>query len=271
MSMNAMGASQRVRAKVAVVTGSSSGIGRATAIRLAAEGFAVVLHARKNLAGIQAVAAEILAQSNRHSLCIMADVADARARLDMVRAAFAWYGHVDVWVNNAGADVLTTEVRRWSFEEKLQCLFATDVLGTVGLSRDVAARMILDNSLSKPTIMNIGWDQAQLGMSGDSGQLFCTIKAAVMAFTNSLAMSVAPQVRVNCIAPGWIKTAWGSESNDYWDQRARGESLLQRWGAAEDVASAIAWLASGSAEFINGQCINVNGGRRFAPPADNPT
>ena len=76
-------------------------------------------------------------------------------------------------------------------------------------------------------------------------------------------MTVAPHVRVNCVAPGWIKTAWGSESSDYWDNRARDESLLGRWGTAEDVANTIGWLADADAEFINGQCINVNGGRRF--------
>lgn len=252
------------RARVAVITGSSSGIGRATALRLAEDGLAIVLHARKNIAGVQATAHEILERFGKRSLCILADVADARAREDLVRAAFAWYGHVDAWVNNAGADVLTTEARGWTFDEKLQYLLQTDLHGTVGLSRAVARRMMVQDSVTKPVIINIGWDQALLGMSGDSGQLFCTTKAAVMAFTNSLAMSVAPQLRVNCVAPGWIKTAWGKESNAYWDQRARDESLLARWGTADDVANTIAWLASPSAEFVNGQCINVNGGRRFA-------
>ncbi|MDX1928883.1 MAG: SDR family oxidoreductase [Pirellulaceae bacterium] len=252
------------RPRVAVVTGSSSGIGRATALRLAEDGCALVLHARKNIAGVQATATEILKQFGRRSLCVLSNVADARARGDLVRAAFAWSGHVDVWINNAGADVLTTEARGWSFDDKLQYLLATDLQGTMGLSREVAARMATQTSENKPTIINIGWDQALLGMSGDSGQLFCTTKAAVMAFTNSLAMSVAPQIRVNCVAPGWIKTAWGNESSEYWDNRARDESLLARWGAAGDVANTIGWLASPAAEFVNGQCINVNGGRRFA-------
>lgn len=250
--------------KVAVVTGSSSGIGRATALRLATDGFSVVLHARQNLAGLQATESDILKRFGKQSLCVLADVSDSRAQADLAQSAFTWYGHVDVWVNNAGADVLTTEARSWSFEKKLQYLLSTDLLGTVGLSREVAARMTQQASETKPSIINIGWDQALLGMSGDSGQLFCTTKAAVMAFTNSLAMTVAPHVRVNCVAPGWIKTAWGNESNDYWDNRARDESLLARWGTAEDVANTIAWLASQSAEFVNGQCINVNGGRRFA-------
>ncbi len=251
--------------RVAVITGSSSGIGRATALRLAADGYCVVLHARTNLMGLQAVAAEVSKLGGPAALCILADIADRRARCNFVQASFHWQGRVDAWVNNAGADVLTTESRQLDFESKLELLLATDLQGTMLLSRDVSARMRSQASAVQhmPTIVNIGWDQAWLGMEGDSGQLFCTAKAAVMAFTNSLAMSVAPTVRVNCVAPGWIKTAWGAAANDYWDQRAQSESLLQRWGTAEDVAHTIGWLVSPAAEFINGQCIAVNGGRRF--------
>ncbi len=253
--------------RVAVVTGSSSGIGRATAIRLADDGFAVVLHARQNLAGLQATASEIFERTGRASRCVLADVSQPRSRLDLVRTAFHWFGKVDVWINNAGADVLTTEARQWSFDSKLEHLLATDLVSTVSLSREVSSRMRCQlAAIATPSIINIGWDQSLLGMEGESGQLFCTTKAAVMAFTTSLAMTVAPRVRVNCVAPGWIKTAWGDgqNANDYWDNRARDESLLERWGRPEDVASAIAWLASPTSDFINGQCINVNGGRRLA-------
>ncbi len=253
------------RSLVAVVTGSSSGIGRATALRLAGDGYSVVLHARANLAGVQQTADEIFSQFGRTSLCILSDVQCDRARRDLVRAAFAWRGGVDVWVNNAGADVLTTEAKAWAFEKKLEHLLAVDLMGTIGLSRLVSDRMLQQvHSGQKPTVINIGWDQAQLGMEGEPGQLFCTTKAAVMAFTTSLALSVGPHVRVNCVAPGWIKTAWGDEVKGYWDQRARGEALLERWGAPEDVAGTIAWLVSRDAEFVNGQCIAVNGGRRYA-------
>ena len=74
-------------------------------------------------------------------------------------------------------------------------------------------------------IINMGWDQAQGGMAGDSGEMFAAIKGAVMAFSMSLAKSLAPQVRVNCLAPGWIKTRWGDQASEYWQQRAVRESL----------------------------------------------
>jgi 3-oxoacyl-[acyl-carrier protein] reductase len=103
-------------------------------------------------------------------------------------------------------------------------------------------------------------------MAGDSGELFAAIKGAVMAFTRSLAKSLAPQVRVNCLAPGWVQTKWGGEASDYWRQRAECESLVGRWGEPGDIAAAAAFLASPEAGFINGQIININGG--FAGSAE---
>ena len=73
----------------------------------------------------------------------------------------------------------------------------------------------------------------------------------------------APQVRVNCVAPGWIRTSWGADASDYWDRRAQGESLLARWGTPEDVARAVRFLASPAAEFITGHTLPVSGGFRY--------
>ena len=116
---------------------------------------------------------------------------------------------------------------------------------------------------SKPVILNIGWDQAGCGQAGDSGEIFATTKGAIMAFTKSLAKSLAPQVRVNCVAPGWIQTSWGNTTSSYWDHRAKNESLLHRWGTPQDIANVIGMLALDESEFLNGQTIEVNGGQRF--------
>ena len=113
-----------------------------------------------------------------------------------------------------------------------------------------------------PAIVNIGWDQAAVGMSGESGELFATSKGAIMGFTKSLARSLAPHVRVNCVAPGWIKTKWGDDAPEYWDQRAVSESLLERWGTPEDVAKTVRYAVSPDAAFVSGQTLNVNGGYR---------
>ena len=82
-----------------------------------------------------------------------------------------------------------------------------------------------------------------------------------MGFTRSLAKSLSPQVRVNCVAPGWIKTAWGVAASAQWQERAASESLLRRWGEPIYVARAVRFLVSPAAEFIDGQVVAVNGGR----------
>lgn len=258
---------------VAVVTGSSSGIGRATAIALRQRGYAIVLHARSNLAGLQQVAAELQSQDSAGSasvLCLTGDIACPRSCHDLVAAAFGWRGRVDAWINNAGADVLTGSAQLQSFAARLQRLCDVDVQGTVRLSRLIAPLMLgqplrAPASPALPCIVNLGWDQASLGMEGEAGQLFGTTKAAVAAFTMSLALTY-PGIRVNCVAPGWIQTQWGQTSaSHYWAQRAADESLQQRWGTAEDVAHTIAWLVSDANGFVNSQTIAVNGGRRYYP------
>jgi 3-oxoacyl-[acyl-carrier protein] reductase len=163
---------------------------------------------------------------------------------------------IDIWINNAGADTLTGEAAGWSFVRKLEELWAVDVRATLLLSREAGRRMKERGGV----IVNMGWDQAETGMEGDSGQLFAAAKAAVMAFSKSLALSLAPEVRVNCLAPGWIRTAWGETASQPWQERVRRETPLQRWGTPEDVAAAARWLVSPAAAFVTGQVIRVNGG-----------
>src|SRR5262249_14175795 len=146
--------------------------------------------------------------------------------------AFRLWGGIHIWINNAGADTLTGEAGHWSFERKLEELLAVDATATIVLSSEDGQRM---KAAGSGVILNMGEDQAESGMQGDSGQLFAAAKGAVMAFTKSLALNLAPQVRVNCLAPGWIKTAWGQTASEPWQQRAEREAPLRRWGTPEDV------------------------------------
>lgn len=249
---------------VAVVTGSSSGIGRATAYALASQGYSLVIHAKSNLEGLQETAAQIQKVHGQQVLCVTADIANPQMCKELVDTAFDWQGDIDVWVNNAGADVLKPPTRELDFEQKLKMLFEIDVHGTIRLSRLVAGKLSKQSNPHERLVINIGWDQADLGMENEAGQLFCTAKSAIQAFTKSLALTYP--IRVNCVAPGWIKTSWGeSSASSYWDNRAKKEALLERWGRAEDVANAVVWLASSHACFVNGVTLNVNGGRRFWP------
>lgn len=248
--------------QTALVTGASGGIGRAIALALAKAGSNVVVHGCRNRESLESLAAEIKT-FGQEALILTADLADAAAIEKLAASAWQWRGSLDLLVNNAGADVLTGEVAKWTFEKKLALLWQVDVLGCVTLSRLLGPKM---RERGRGSIINIGWDQAERGMGGDAGEMFGTIKGAVLAFTRSLAQSLAPQVRVNCLALGWIRTAWGEQSSDYWQQRARQESLRERWGTPDDVAAAVRFLASPAADFITGQTIEVNGGFRFGVP-----
>jgi 2-amino-4-hydroxy-6-hydroxymethyldihydropteridine diphosphokinase len=239
----------------AVVTGSTSGIGRAIALELAAGGADVLVHGRR--AGPAAEVADAVCRQEVRSAVVLADLRDPDACAGLVDEAWDPWGGVDVWVNNAGADTLTGAAARWPFERKLDELLAVDVQATIRLARAVGERM---RAAGGGVIVNMGWDQAETGMEGDSGQLFAATKAAVMAFSKSLALTLAPAVRVNCVAPGWIRTAWGEGASATWQERVRRETPLGRWGTPEDVARAVRWLASPAAAFLTGQVLRVNGG-----------
>jgi 3-oxoacyl-[acyl-carrier protein] reductase len=245
--------------RTALVTGSSRGIGRAVALELARAGARVVVHGR-TAAGAEETAA-LLAASGRHAGTVLADLAQPGAVERLAAEAVATAPAIDAAVLVAGADVLTGEPARWSYERKLDELLQVDVRGTMLLTRALG-RWMADREGG--AIVTIGWDQAATGMEGDSGELFAAAKGAVMAFTRSAAKSLAPKVRVNCVAPGWIRTAWGAGASEAWQRRAVRESMLGRWGEPEDIAAAAAWLVSPQAAFVTGQVINVNGGWRPA-------
>ena len=251
---------------VAVVTGSSSGIGAATARRLAKDGFHVVVHAARNARGARRLAIELAERGETETQVELCDFAESSSLPEFVERCFAWRGRVDAWINNAGADVLTGESGKWPFEQKLQTVLEVDVVATLILSRLVADRMKVQAPIpgfeTRGSIVNMGWDQAVTGMAGDGGQMFAASKGAIMAMTSSLAQSFAPHVRVNCVAPGWIQTAWGKEASESWQECARRESLLDRWGQPDDVAAVVSFLCGSDSQFVNGHVIPVNGGLR---------
>jgi 2-amino-4-hydroxy-6-hydroxymethyldihydropteridine diphosphokinase len=241
----------------ALVTGSTSGIGRAIALRLAAAGADVIVHGRRSRDAAEAVAAEARRLSGAGSCALLADLRDPAACETLVEQGWRRWGRLDVLVNNAGADTLTGEAAHWPFERKLRELLAVDLEATVRLSRATGGLM---REAGDGVILNVGWDQAETGMAGDSGELFAAVKGAVMCFTRSLALSLAPQVRVHCLAPGWIRTSWGEGASEAWQRRVRRETPLGSWGTPEDVAQAACWLASPAARYMHGQIVRVNGG-----------
>lgn len=240
----------------AMVTGSSSGIGKAIALELAEAGADVLVHYRNSQEAALEVVAQIQALG-RKSAALSADLGHRDIYSGFINRAFAEWGTLDLWINNAGVDLLTGENKNLTYEQKLARLFEVDVQGTVLLSREVGARM---RDQGTGCILNIGWDQSDRGMEGASGELFSTSKNAIMGFSRSLAVSLAPEVRVNCIAPGWILTAWGETASEVWQERVRQETPMKCWGKPEDIARMARFLCSREAAYITGQVINVNGG-----------
>ena len=238
------------------MTGSSSGIGWAIALEFARAGADVVVHARQSSDHAERLAAEVR-RLGRSATVVLADLRLVESLPTFVDDCWRALRSVDVWVNNAGADLLTGEDARRGFEEKLQVLLDLDVRSSVVLSKLAGERMARE---AGGVILNIGWDQADRGMEGTSGELFAASKNAVMGFTRSLAVSLAPRVRVNCVAPGWIRTAWGETASEAWQERVRRETPLGRWGIPEDVAKVARFLASSDAAYLTGQVVRVNGG-----------
>jgi 3-oxoacyl-[acyl-carrier protein] reductase len=187
---------------------------------------------------------------------LQADLSTLEGCTSIVGQAFCALQNVDVWINNAGADILTGEAAGWPADRKLQALLDVDLKATIRCSRLVAARM-------RPggCIINVGWDHATVdGMAGQDPELFAAVKAGVLGFSKSFARSVAPDVRVNVLCPGWIETAFGANTDRDFYAQVETATPLRRWGRAEDVAGAAVWLASAAAGFVTGQAINVNGG-----------
>jgi 3-oxoacyl-[acyl-carrier protein] reductase len=243
--------------RTAVVTGGTSGIGKAIALALASAGARVAIHGR-SAARAADVAAEL---GTAHAGTFLADLAEPGAAGRLGDEVIAELPSLDTVVLFSGADVLTGDAAAWPFERKLTELLQVDVTATMLLARRLGRWM---KERQGGVVVTCGWDQAAVGMEGDSGELFAAAKGAVMAFTRSLARSLGPEVRASCVAPGWIKTAWGDTASEIWQRRAVRESMLRRWGTPEDVGHAVCWLVSPAAAFVTGQVLPVNGGFRRA-------
>lgn len=238
---------------VALVTGASGGIGRAIALKLAEDGYAIAVHCFKNETRAQAVCDEIVAMGGRAEVFVC-DITDADAVDYMVNEICRRLGCVTVLVNNAGIaqQKLFTDLS----VDEWQRMMAIHVDGAFYACRAVLPDMIREHCGS---IVNIS---SMWGQTGGSCEVhYSTAKAALIGLTKALAKEVGPAgVRVNCVAPGVIQTDMLAElSRDTLNDLAE-ETPLCRLGLPEDVAAAVSFLVSDGAGFVTGQVLAPNGG-----------
>jgi 3-oxoacyl-[acyl-carrier protein] reductase len=240
-----------------LVTGASSGIGRAIAIAAARAGADVALTYRTNESGARDTERAIQAMG-RKAAVIPLDLASHEQIRAVGPAARSALGRLDAWVNNAGADILTGPGAALNRLGKLDLLLAVDLRGTMLASWEAVA--LFDEQSGGGSIINMSWDHVLTGMSGENPELFAAVKGGVLAFSKSLARSAAPRVRVNVLAPGWIETSFGAGVDESTHQAVASSTPLGRWGSPEDVAAAAVFLASPAASFITGHTMVVGGG-----------
>ncbi|MDO4629818.1 MAG: SDR family oxidoreductase [Planctomycetia bacterium] len=241
-----------------LITGASGGIGRAIARRFAENGDALFLHSFRN----QEFLTELREEFPDTTIQISSrDLRDIKEQDALISEAWEWGNGLDILIQTAGVDILTGPRREWSYEEKLNALWQVDVQATIRLARAFSERL-MKKSASGIVLMT-GWNAVSWGMAGDSAELFAAVKGAVTAFARCLAQKTGPNIRVHCIAPGWIQTLWGQNAPTAWQEHARKDSLLERWGTPEDIANAVFFLCSPEAAFLNGLTLPVDGGKRF--------
>jgi 3-oxoacyl-[acyl-carrier protein] reductase len=250
----------RMSGKVAIVTGSSGGIGRATALELAREGADIVVHYRLNRSEAEQVAEKITSLGRRVLLAQVdfTNIKQSPSEVEkMAEEAIRMFGRVDVLVNLAGYPAKGEWNKRFLdlTPEDFFKPINVDLFGSFVCSRAVAPHMLRQKS---GIIVNVSSTPALVGH--DKGFAFTVAKAGIIGLTKALAFELAPYVRVNTVALGNVDTMWVRELTGEELRNAIGENLTKRLGTPEEIAKSIAFLCSSDSSFLNGQTIVLDGG-----------
>lgn len=238
--------------KAALVTGAARRIGAAIARRLHADGYDLALHYRHSQADMDALLAELNAARPDSAIALQADLAAFDRLPELVARSVGRFGRLDALVNNASAfyptPIGSTTPAQWDD------LFASNARAPFFLSQAAAPHL----RAARGGIVNLVDIHAEQPLAGHA--VYCMAKAALRMLTKSLAVDLAPDVRVNAIAPGAI--LWPEHGKDAASQEALlARTPLGRTGAPDDIAGAVAWLLGDAAGYVTGQTLRVDGGR----------
>ncbi len=245
--------------RVAIITGGSRGIGRATALAAAARGYRVVVGYASNKAAADEVVAKIGA-SNGKAIAVKCDVGSEADILDLYKQADA-FGPLGALVNNAGVVDLTSRVDEMS-AERLHRMMNINVVGNILCAREAVKRLSTKHGGKGGVIVNLSSVASTLGSPAQYVD-YAASKGAIDTFTLGLAREIASEgVRVVAVRPGLIDTeihASGGEPDRA--HRLAHNVPMKRVGTAEEIANAIVWLMSDEASYVTGTIIDVSGGR----------
>lgn len=239
--------------KVAIVTGASRGIGRACALRLAADGMTVVV----NYSHSEAAAAEVVDKiraAGGDALAVRADVSNPAEVKEMFKTVWKTYGQIDVLVNNAG--IVRDEYLLMLTEENLDACLDLNIKGYLYCAQQAVLKMFRKKS---GIIINMSSVSSKMALAGQT--VYSATKGAVNSMTQTMAKELAPYgIRVNAVAPGFIATEMIDALPE--DKRAQylTEVPLGRFGTVEDVAAVVSMLASDGAAYMTGQTLVLDGG-----------
>jgi 3-oxoacyl-[acyl-carrier protein] reductase len=246
--------------KIAIVTGSASGIGAATAVELAKRGWGVAINYSKSEAQAKKVAAQC-----KDAILVQADVSEDAGCKKLVQAALDRWGRLDALVNNAGT---TKFVKHADLDglsaDDFQRIYRLNVVGPFQMARAAAPAL----KAAKGAIVNVSSIASLLGTG--SSIAYAASKAALNSMTYSLARVLGPEIRVNAVLPGYVDTPW--QHNALGLERARQQAAhystlvpLKDYARPEDVADAVVWLIEGARQ-VTGETILVDGGMHIATP-----
>ena len=239
--------------KVALVTGGSRGIGKAVGLRLATQGADVAFTYRGNADAARTTVGEIEALGRRTS-AIQGDVADPDAAEAIVKAVLETFERIDILVNNAGItrDDLIMRMSREAWRDVLE----TNLFGAFWMTKAVTRPMLKARS---GRIINMTSVSGQAGQTGQAN--YSAAKAGLIGLTKATARELASRsITVNAVAPGFVLTELTSDLPDALKEEITSRTPLGRFGTTEEIADAVAFLASDEAAFITGQVLAVDGG-----------